>query len=130
MLAVTLLSIALLLAGRQRLLRPADEIRERYELCDDVAQMLTERAAALFRRDESEAEVSKQMRQALSAPDSWLSVVEAEWVVARLAELLCWGDLGFGAFCGGCADGRRLIAGETAQQCGASTFEAGPLVFH
>ena len=77
--------------GGQRLLRPADVVRERYELCEDMAQMLTERAAAeLFRADESEGQVLKQMSQALSAPDSSLSAAEAEWVVARLAELLSW----------------------------------------
>ena len=77
--------------GGHRLLRPANVVRERYGLCEDMAQMLTERAAAeSFKADGSEGEVLKQMSQALSAPGSTLSIAEAEWVVARLAELLSW----------------------------------------
>ena len=74
-----------------RLLEPMAFVRERYELCEDMAQMLTEQAAtAQFRSGGSEGEVLAGMRAALVDGATGLQPREAAWVVTRLAELLGW----------------------------------------
>jgi len=74
-----------------RLTEPMSLVRQRYELCEDLAQMLTEQAAtALFKSGGSEADVLAGMRGALAGPDAGLSPAEAQWVVTRLAEVLGW----------------------------------------
>lgn len=77
--------------GGHRMLRPAQHVRERYELCEDMAQMLAQRAtAAQFATDGSEAEVLSRIAQTLEASESPFSKPEVAWVVRRLAELLDW----------------------------------------
>lgn len=74
-----------------KLLEPMSVVRQRYELCEDLAQMLTEQAAtAQFKTGGSEREVLAQMRLALEAEGSPVKPAEAGWVVTRLAELLNW----------------------------------------
>lgn len=74
-----------------KLLEPMSVVRQRYELCEDLAQMLTEQAAtAQFKTGGSEREVLAQMRLALEAEGSPVLPAEAGWVVTRLAELLNW----------------------------------------
>jgi len=74
-----------------RLTQPMRFVRERYELCEDLAQMLSEQAAtALFKSGGSEREVLRQMRLGLSGPDSPLEGPETGWVLTRLAEILGW----------------------------------------
>jgi len=74
-----------------RLLQPMATVRERYELCEDLAQMLTERASAdQFRSGAGEREVLEKMELALSQEGSPVQPQEAAWVVRRLAELLDW----------------------------------------
>jgi hypothetical protein len=74
-----------------RLLQPMSVVRQRYELCEDLAQMLTEQASTvMFRSGRSQREVLQQMRLALTGPDSVVAPAEAVWVVTRLAELLDW----------------------------------------
>jgi hypothetical protein len=74
-----------------RLTQPMAIVRERYELCEDLAQMLTDQAAtALFKSGGSERDVLATMRAGLSGPGSALQPEEAGWVVTRLAELLGW----------------------------------------
>ena len=77
--------------GGHRLTEPVAVVRERYELCEDLSQMLTAQAAAhLDAAGSNEAEVLRGMQQALSAEDSPVSPLEAAWVVRRLAELMDW----------------------------------------
>ncbi len=77
--------------GGQRLLQSAGYVRDRYELCEDMAQMLTERAAAAqFKTGRPGDEVLQQMQSALDVPGAPLSPVEAGWVVRRIAEILGW----------------------------------------
>lgn len=77
--------------GGQRLLKPADHVRDRYELCEDMAQMLTGQAAAAhFKVGGPEGDVLQQMLQVLGTPEAPVSPQEAEWVVRRIAELLGW----------------------------------------
>jgi hypothetical protein len=77
--------------GGHRLLKPMDTVRARYELCEDLAQMLAEQAAtARFKSDGSERETLARMKLALSEPGSGLEPMEVSWVVSRLAEVLDW----------------------------------------
>ena len=73
--------------GRPRL-RLA-ELRERHELCDDLAQALVERVRELQHRlGVDEASVVARVAQGLSDPDAALQPGEADWVRTRLLELL------------------------------------------
>lgn len=83
--------IALYSDARQRLLAPAHEVRARYELCEDLACHLVERAQQLYHGGaRSEEGVLLGMHAALAAPDSGVSAQEARWITLRLAELLGW----------------------------------------
>jgi hypothetical protein len=77
--------------GGYKLTEPLRVVRERYELCEDMAQMLTEQAsAAQFKTGASESEVLAGVQQALSAEGGPLGAAEARWVATRIAELLGW----------------------------------------
>jgi hypothetical protein len=74
-----------------RLTEPMATVRARYELCEDLAQMLCEQAAAAqFKSGASEREVLAKMELALSGEGAALQPPEATWVVTRLAEILGW----------------------------------------
>lgn len=74
-----------------RLLQPMTTIRTRYELCEDLAQLLTEQASnTLFKTGGTEREVLDSIQLALSAAESPVQPAESAWVVRRLAELLDW----------------------------------------
>jgi len=74
-----------------RLIQPMGTIRDRYELCEDMALMLTDQAGtALFKSGGSTHEVLAKMKLALLGADSVLQADEADWVVTRIAELLGW----------------------------------------
>lgn len=76
---------------RGRLMVLVEELRERYELCEDLAQQLVATAQALHHDDGlAEDDVLGRMQQALGSPGSSLREDEAGWVVTRLAELLRW----------------------------------------
>ena len=74
--------------------RTRDFIAQRYELCEDMATMLTQTAQEILHGQSlSEAQVLKNIRTALcSVPkdQSVVTGVEATWVVRRLAELSGW----------------------------------------
>ena len=77
--------------ARGRLQVTADTLRERYELCEDLACMLVEQAQTLFHvQAPSEAEVLTRIHAGLCTGESLLALPEATWVVSRLAELLAW----------------------------------------
>jgi hypothetical protein len=77
--------------GGHRLTQPISAVRERYELCEDMAQMLSEQAsAAAFKTGAPEGEVLAGMQAALSAEGGPLQADEPAWVVTRIAELLNW----------------------------------------
>ena len=74
-----------------RLTEPVSTVRQRYELCEDLAQALVEQAStARFGSDGSEGEVLRKMHAGLTMPGSPVQPAEAAWVVRRLAELLDW----------------------------------------
>lgn len=66
-------------------------LASRYELCEDMAQMLTGHAQEMaFRTGLPEADVLRRCLDGLQADDSPVSREESEWVVRRLAELVNW----------------------------------------
>jgi hypothetical protein len=70
---------------------PREVVAARYELCEDMAQMLTEHASTkLFELGVAEQDVLDKIFQGLLTPGSVVTEVEAGWVVCRLAELLAW----------------------------------------
>ena len=87
--------IALYLDARQRLTASRETIAARYELCEDLANLLTEHCSTVHWRDGvDEASVLERCLQGLLAPPATVEPREAEWVVRRTAELLGWpGDL-------------------------------------
>jgi hypothetical protein len=77
--------------ARQRLREPADVVRARYELCEDLAGHLVEHAQTLYHvQAPSEAEILRRIHAGLCSADSGVSVPEATWIVTRLAELVVW----------------------------------------
>jgi len=77
--------------GRSRPLEPLGYIAERHELCEDMAQMLTETARAHFiELGVTEDDVLLRIDRGLCAAGSPVSQAEATWVGCRLAELLGW----------------------------------------
>ena len=64
---------------------------ERYELCEDLAQVLTEKAANMqFTLGITEELVLVQCEAGLLAEPAVVTPGEARWVVCRLGELLQW----------------------------------------
>ncbi|RZU00727.1 hypothetical protein [Rivibacter subsaxonicus] len=78
--------------ARRRLTAPMALVRERYEACEDLAQLLVDRAdAKLFELGSvAHEDVLLRFHAGLCAPGSMVSAPEAEWVIRRLAELLGW----------------------------------------
>lgn len=79
--------------GARRPTAPREHIAERYELCEDLAQMLTDEARSkLFELGITEADVLERILVGLlTAPV--VEANEAHWVIRRLAELLGWEPL-------------------------------------
>jgi hypothetical protein len=68
-----------------------DVIAARYDLCEDMAQMLVEHAKAkLFELGVAEEDVLDRMRRGLRVEGSVVAREEAHWITCRLAELLDW----------------------------------------
>ena len=66
-------------------------IGSRYDLCEDMAQMLTEHASAkLFELGVTEQDVLERMHRGLVQDSSAFTPPEAGWIVRRLSELLGW----------------------------------------
>jgi hypothetical protein len=77
--------------GRDQPNAPQDVVLARYELCEDMACVLTEHARKLvFSEDLKEQEVLLRCHQGLLADTSTFTVRESQWVILRLAELLDW----------------------------------------
>ena len=76
--------------GRDRPNAPQSVILARYELCEDMASSLVERALQVIHDNPSEAGVLQAFYAALNQPTTGLRTHEARWVVLRLAELLNW----------------------------------------
>ena len=77
--------------ARGRLTDTADAVRQRYELCEDLAGHLVEHAQTLYHvQAPSEAEILRRIHAGLCTAESGVSTAEATWVATRLAELLAW----------------------------------------
>ena len=77
--------------GRIKPTASRQHMAERYEFCEDLAQMLTETASTkLFELGVAESDVLTRMRSGLLMPGGPVDAAEAGWVVSRLAELLGW----------------------------------------
>lgn len=67
------------------------ELAARYELCEDLANLLTEKAANMqFTLGITEELVLAQCEAGLLAEPAVVTPGEARWVVCRLGELLQW----------------------------------------
>jgi hypothetical protein len=77
--------------GTGRPNQPRAWIAQRYELCEDLAQMLGEHALeTLAEAGGGRPEMIDRVRQALHADASVVDAREAAWVMQRWAELLDW----------------------------------------
>lgn len=80
--------------GSLKLTEPVARVRERYELCEDLAQMLTGQASAkLHELGLAEQDVLGKMLEGLVVEGSPVLPAEAAWVTRRLAELMGWEPL-------------------------------------
>ena len=66
-------------------------IAQRYELCEDMANLLTQTAPDMLHSlGIAESDVLQRCYQGLVADQELFTAAEAQWVVRRLAELLQW----------------------------------------
>ncbi len=77
--------------GRSKPTAARETIAARYDLCEDMAQMLCEPARTqVWELGVTETDVLQRMRQGLAAATLGMEPAEADWVIQRLAELLDW----------------------------------------
>ena len=77
--------------GRLKPTERREVIAARYDLCEDLAQMLTETARTkFFELGVTEIDVLERIHNGLAVDPSLVSAQEVLWVVRRLAELLAW----------------------------------------
>lgn len=80
--------------GRIKPSATREHIYERYDLCEDLANLLTEQASnKLWELGITEADVLERIHQGLGDVDIGLSAAEAQWVISRLAEILGWQEM-------------------------------------
>jgi hypothetical protein len=80
--------------GRQKPNASREVVAGRYELCEDMASMLTETAKnMLFSLGITERDVLERVYRGLVNEGAVVTQPEAVWVVHRLAELLDWSRL-------------------------------------
>ena len=76
---------------RSRLTVGRDTLLQRYELCEDLSQMLTTTAGEMqWSLGVAEDVVLERCHRGLLGDAAVVSEAEAQWVVSRLAELLGW----------------------------------------
>ena len=77
--------------GRVKPTQPRGVIAARYEICEDLAQLLTDRASTIrWQHGAACGDVLGRIRSGLLSEGSGVDAAEAHWVVRRLAELLDW----------------------------------------
>ena len=78
-------------AGRARMSLSRAELAQRYELCEDLANMLVPTAQEMFHGlGITESDVLQRSYQGLCTEPAVVSAAEAGWVIFRLAELSGW----------------------------------------
>ena len=81
--------------GRNKPSAPRAHIAQRYELCEDMAQMLVPTAQELLQKlGVAESDVLERVFAGLTGDDAVVTRLEATWVVRRLAELCAWAQPG------------------------------------
>lgn len=76
---------------RGKLTISREELAQRFELCEDMANLLSDSTAAQwFKTGLEKQEVLEQVRQGLLGENSVVIEPEAQWVVGRLGEVLGW----------------------------------------
>ncbi|NVO04955.1 MAG: ATPase with chaperone activity [Rhodoferax sp.] len=77
--------------GRSKLAATRFFIAQRYELCEDMASMLTQTAQEMLHGlGITERDVLQRCFQGLTTGEPVCTPAEAQWVVCRLAELSQW----------------------------------------
>jgi hypothetical protein len=77
--------------GRIKPTASREHIRQRYELCEDLATMFVDTAQTkLWELGISESDVLERIHAGLAAGAGGVETNEAQWVICRLAELLGW----------------------------------------
>lgn len=80
--------------GRSKPSATREQIYARYDLCEDLANLLTEQATnKLWELGITEADVLERIHQGLGDVDIGLTPAEAQWVIFRLAEILGWQEM-------------------------------------
>lgn len=78
-------------ALRHRLIISKEDLAARFELCEDMANLLSESTAAQwFKTGHEKAEVLEQVHAGLMVSGSLANEAEAVWVVRRIEEVLEW----------------------------------------
>ena len=84
-------------AGRLKPSASLEVVVGRYELCEDMACMLTEHAQTMLSNlSLTEEDVLLRCHEGLMAGASAFTEQESDWVIRRLAELLAWTPPEFG----------------------------------
>lgn len=84
--------------GSSRPNAPQEVVLARYELCEDMASLLTEQAGVIaFKEGLGEKDILLRCHRGLREDPQGLSEREAVWVIQRVAELLEWPPLEFEA---------------------------------
>ena len=77
--------------GRIKPSASREYIYARYDLCEDMANLLTEQASnKLWELGITQTDVLERIHRGLLTQDVGLTELEAGWVVQRLAEILGW----------------------------------------
>ena len=77
--------------GRIKPSASREYIYARYDLCEDMANLLTEQASnKLWELGITQTDVLERIHRGLLTQDVGLTELEAGWVVRRLAEILGW----------------------------------------
>lgn len=80
--------------ARQRLAEPIGVVRQRYEICEDLANHLVGHAQLQHHTEVPvESDILRRIHTGLASPGAGVSPAEAAWIVQRLAELLEWPPL-------------------------------------
>jgi hypothetical protein len=83
--------IALYRDARNRLTASRETIAARYDLCEDLANLLIDQCSTVhFRDGVDEGTVLGRCHRGLLVEPAAVAPPEAEWVVRRTAELLGW----------------------------------------
>jgi hypothetical protein len=84
-------------AGRRKPSASLEVVVGRYELCEDMACLLTEHAQTMLSNlSLTEEDVLLRCHDGLMAGASVFTEQESEWVIRRLGELLAWTPLELG----------------------------------